>query len=78
MAKRKMKRKAGKRKLPPIKIKHPGQLTRAVGGKPSEHMAAVKRLEKGANKKLARDARFFVNVLQPGAKRAARNRRKKK
>ena len=58
-------------------IKRPGALTAAVGGKPSKHMAMVRQLAKGSGRK-AEEARFYENVLKPGAKAAAVNRLKGK
>lgn len=56
-------------------IKRPGALTAAVGGKPSQHMAIVKRLAAGSGR-TAREARFYENVLKPGAEAAVVNRLK--
>lgn len=46
-------------------IKRPGALTAAVGGKPSKHMAMVKRLAAGSGGPLKqKEASFYLNVLR--------------
>ena len=47
-------------------IKRPGALTSAVGGKPSQHLAQVRKLAKTGGRQGA-EARFYLNVLKPGA-----------
>lgn len=50
-------------------IKRPGALTAAVGGKPSKHLAAVKRLAGGAGGPLKqKEASFYLNVLRKAGK----------
>lgn len=56
-------------------IKRPGALTAAVGGKPSQHMAIVRQLAKTSGRQ-GDEARFYMNVLKPGAKAAVVNRLK--
>lgn len=56
-------------------IKRPGALTAAVGGKPSKNMAMVRRLAAGSGR-TGEEARFYLNVLKPGAKAAVVNRLK--
>lgn len=48
-------------------IKRPGALTKAVGGKPSKHLAMVKQLANGSGRQ-AKEAQFYLNVLRPANK----------
>ncbi len=52
-------------------IKRPGALTRAVGGKPSRNLPKVRRLAKRKGR-VGRQARFYLNVLRPAARRHRR------
>lgn len=54
-------------------IKRPGNLTRAVGGKPSRNLPKVRKLAKRKGR-TGREARFYLYVLRPASKR--RRRRK--
>ena len=45
-------------------IKRPGALTKAVGGKPSEHLSKVKELMKSGTPLQKKQASFYMNVLR--------------
>lgn len=64
-----MKKKAeGKRKdFIQDAIKRPGALTKAVGGKPSEHMSKVRELAKHGTSLQKHQANFYLHVLKPAA-----------
>jgi hypothetical protein len=52
---------------PPIKIKRPGALTAAVGGKPSKHLAMVRQLAAGKGGPLKqKEANLYLNVFRRG------------
>lgn len=51
-------------------IRRPGALTAAVGGKPSRHMAAVRRLAASGTTQQKREADFYLNVLKPSSNAA--------
>ena len=52
---------------PPIKIKRPGALTAAVGGKPSKHLAMVRQLAAGKDGPLKqKEANLYLNVFRRG------------
>lgn len=44
-------------------IKHPGSLSRLVGGKPSQHMAKVRELASEGTPLQKKQALFFLKVL---------------
>jgi len=48
-------------------IKRPGALTKAVGGKPSEHMSKVRQLAKSGTPLQKRQANFYLHVLRPAS-----------
>ncbi len=54
-------------------LKRPGALTRAVGGKPSRNLGKVRRLAKRKDR-TGRQARFYLNVLRPAARKRRRRR----
>jgi len=64
---------ARRRKFIRKAIRRPGALTRAVGGPPSKNRAKTRRLAKRKGR-VGREARFFLYVLQPAAKRRRRRR----
>ena len=45
-------------------IKHPGALTAAVGGKPSDNLAKVKELAKNGTPLQKKQANFYLSVLR--------------
>ena len=50
-------------------IKRKGALTKAVGGKPSEHMAKVEELAKSGSPLEKKEANFYLNILRKGKKK---------
>lgn len=54
-----------KQKQDPISagIKRPGALTADVGGKPSQHMAAVRQLAASGTPLQKKQANYYLNVL---------------
>jgi len=68
-----------KKPLPPIKIKRPGDLHRRLGVPMGQKIPASK-LNAAAKAPgiLGKEARYAKNVLRPGAKTAAKNRRRGK
>lgn len=52
------------------KGKNPGALTRAVGGRPSQHLSAVRALSQGSGTpQQQHQAAFYINILAPGSRR---------
>lgn len=50
-------------------IKRPGALTKAVGGKPSDRLSKVRYLVEHGTAQQKREARFYLNVLRPAARK---------
>lgn len=50
-------------------IKHPGALTKEVGGRPSQRLERVRWLSRHGTPEQKRRANFYLKVLRPAARK---------